>query len=388
LWRFTNFAKLRETGALPMLLSMYQLQAITRVPLEKILNFLNFVMRLYLLWPLFMGGMLVAGVSTYRRWRARAMRVSPCSDGTLVLIVAILVFVTMTVLAGRQMSNSFYRFSSFIIPLVIVAGCAMWTSPRRQGGMAYRAGWLSRPMIPILVLVLCLGVTATKTRIYRNIVPIGLNALEHAAGFLSIDATYAYASSVYFFRQQARTGVSDRPAGQVFGPILKCTYPGARGAYGIVGPHTPIWSMHSGGCCMLPDCKMMSFAFFVMTPAWDRVMWGTPEEAQAALRAAGLNYFLYSHELQIRDPLPLSPLFAPDTIARHFGVRWTDGTTVLLTWPGADTIALDEAWVADYRRAVAASQFVQDFPNAAMKRLFAELRANPQAVIDSPWPQP
>ena len=63
-------------------------------------------------------------------------------------------------------------------------------------------------------------------------------------------------------------------------------------------------------------------------------MFGQPEEAKRALQAADLNYFLFTREDSIADPLPLSPLFTPDNIGRYLGVRWTDGTSVLLTWLG------------------------------------------------------
>jgi hypothetical protein len=160
---------------------------------------------------------------------------------------------------------------------------------------------------------------------------------------------------------------------------LAGTYPGARGAYATVGPHTPIWSLHLDTYCMMPDCKVMNFLYFIMTPSWGHLMWGTPEEGRAALRVAGLNYFLYSRELQILDPLPLSPLFSPDNIARYLGIRWTDGTTALLTWSGPDTTALDEEWIADYRQSVAVSRLVRKFPNAAMKTIFEQLDAAPHS---------
>jgi hypothetical protein len=52
----------------------------------------------------------------------------------------------------------------------------------------------------------------------------------------------------------------------------------------------------------------------------------------------------------------------PDNIARYFGIRWTDGTTTLLTWAGSGTTALDEKWVADYRQSVATSPVCEIFP--------------------------
>ena len=77
---------------------------------------------------------------------------------------------------------------------------------------------------------------------------------------------------------------------------------------------------------------------------------------------AGINYFLFSRELAMIDSLPLSNLFSPDHIADNLALRWTDGTTSLLTWPGAETRPLDDAWVAAYRDAVKNSGSVQSFP--------------------------
>jgi hypothetical protein len=187
------------------------------------------------------------------------------------------------------------------------------------------------------------------------------NALKHAVGVLSIDDAYTHQFS----------GHSVGPWGGI--------YPGARGAYGVVGPHVPIWSMHAETYCMLPGCKMRSFPHFLMGRSWDRVMWGTPEEGETALRADGLNYFLFSRALPIRDPLFFSPLFSPDNISRRLGIRWTDGTSFLLTWYGPETRPLDDAWLAGYRQAVAESPLLP-FRNDMMKASFERLYATPH-----PW---
>jgi hypothetical protein len=109
-------------------------------------------------------------------------------------------------------------------------------------------------------------------------------------------------------------------------------------------------------------------------------MFGTPAQARDALRSANVNYFLFSRENQITDPLPLSPMFRPDDIAKHLGIRWTDGTTTLLTWLGPGVQPLDQAWLADYRQAVEHSDTVRGFPYETMKQIFARLNATPH-----PW---
>ena len=381
-WQFTDFEKLQRTGALPIVLTMPRFGSYTGVPLAKSLHFLNFTSRLYLLWPLVLGGLLVTLTSACQRYRAGATCKRPTSSVAVVLGVVFVVFVVLTVTAGRGASASYFRSASFMVPVMIVAGCALWTATTPLRSLPSVAAALGHPLAPVVVLAVCAVVIVNKTRIDRAITPLGANALRYAVGILSIDDA--------FVRQSDGQPITGRRGDATIaaGALARTTpqarlagiYAGARGAYATVGPHTPIWSLHWDTYCMLPDCKMMNFSFFIMTPSWERLMWGTPEEGRAALRAAGLNYFLYSRELSIIDPLPLSQLFSPDNIARYFGIRWTDGTTTLLTWAGSGTTALDEEWVADYRQSVATSPRVQGFPNAALKTFFEQLSASPH-----PW---
>lgn len=152
-------------------------------------------------------------------------------------------------------------------------------------------------------------------------------------------------------------------------------YPGARGAREVVGPRTLIWSFHSTSFCMLPDCFVASYPGFLMGRDWDRIMFGTPEEAKGALQKAGINYFLFSKELKSADPLLTAPLFSPDLISRYLGIRWTDGTTALLTWLDPDIQPFDESWLQAYRRTAATASSVE-----YLKDVFARLHATPH-----PW---
>jgi hypothetical protein len=320
----------------------------------------------------------IAAAATYTRYRAapavgqvarRGGESARISDAALVLLAALTVFAVLTVVAGRGLSGSYYRFASFIVPVMIVAGIALWTVPLRSHTGASLAVVAGHPVTPLVVLLLCAAVIAGKTpRIGQNILPLAASALKYAAGVLSIDGAFTHPSS----------GHSIGPWGGI--------YPGARGAYAVVGPHVPIWSMHTETYCMLPGCKMRSFPHFLMGRSWDRVMWGTPEEGERALRADGLNYFLFSRGLPIRDPVFFSPLFSPDSISRHLEIRWTDGTSFLLTWPGPETKRLDDDWLAAYRQAVAASP-VREFRNVQMKGVFERLYATPHPwhSVELPW---
>jgi hypothetical protein len=87
------------------------------------------------------------------------------------------------------------------------------------------------------------------------------------------------------------------------------------------------------------------------------ILFGTAAVAEETLRREGLDYFFISTHLDIRDPLICTPLFSPDTIRDHLGVKWTNGTDVLLTWKGPGVEPLSTEWVDKYRTALAASPY-------------------------------
>lgn len=82
-----------------------------------------------------------------------------------------------------------------------------------------------------------------------------------------------------------------------------------------------------------------------------------------------LNYFLFTREDNITDPLPLSALFNPANIGHSLGIRWTDGTSTLLTWLGPNVTPLDPAWIADYSSLVKRSPTVAAYPYTVMKNM-------------------
>ena len=221
-------------------------------------------------------------------------------------------------------------------------------------------------LVPVAVLAGCWS-AAFAVYPTGNFSPILVNAARFAFGGLSIDDAY--------------TDQAHWPGRLPWGGI----YPGARGAYSVVGPHARVWSFHIHSYCMLPDCDLDVFRYVSMTGHDERVLFGTPEEARSALQTAGLNYFLFSNELDIGDPVVGAPLFAPDTIANYFGLRWTDGTTSLLTWIGPDTSPLSKNWIATYCHAVLRSP--SGFYWGAMRHVFEDLypRQHPWGGLDLPW---
>src|SRR5262249_3228139 len=155
-WKFADVERLYQWGALPKALWWHrQLTGFWGVPFERSTNFLYFVLRFYLLWPLFFGGALVACIAGYARYSAGHFGCRAVSNAALVLTAAFLVFVAFAVTEGRGLSTSFYRFSSFMVPVVIVAGIAMWTAPIRHPARASGLAMVERPLVPFIVLASC-----------------------------------------------------------------------------------------------------------------------------------------------------------------------------------------------------------------------------------------
>jgi len=71
---------------------------------------------------------------------------------------------------------------------------------------------------------------------------------------------------------------------------------------------------------------------------------------------AGSRSQLFSVHEGLPDPRSpaLQPLFAPETIGRYLGVKWSDNSTFLLTWIGPDTMPIGPDFLDAYTRLRAA----------------------------------
>jgi hypothetical protein len=380
-WPFADVEKLYANGSLPMVIELYRgtrTLAATAYPLFSLptgkLIIQSF--RLDLFYLLIVPATALAGASILTKQKSddrnfpifgNALRfnafiiVSACAFAALLICLGI----------GRTQPVSFHRYSTFTVPIIILMGVTLWSV-----GID-RKNWLTKiagnRWTPIAVTASCLLTIVIETRLNRH-PDVVVGSMAYATGMRSIDDAYVRRGSWGYHL----------PWGAI--------YPGSRAAYAIVGPHTPIWSLHVHSYCMLPDCQMESFISFNMTGNWYRVMFGSAEEAKKTLQRAGINYFLYSRELAgpglgITDLLPLSKLFSPDHIAEHLALRWTDGTTSLLTWPGPDTQPLDDDWIAGYREGIGHSTRIKNFPLNAMGDILQRYNAmpHPWKPIPLPW---
>jgi hypothetical protein len=129
--------------------------------------------------------------------------------------------------------------------------------------------------------------------------------------------------------------------------------PGALAAAQQLPPHTPIWSTNLESYCMAPGCLIESAISFKMSGRLDDILDGDPPLAKKRLQEAGLNYFLFMTDTRLRDLLPYSRLFEPGTIGQYLGIKWTDGSTFLLTWIGPDTRPIGPAFISEYKKQLA-----------------------------------
>jgi hypothetical protein len=363
-WPVTDVEKLHRWGALPMVLIFHWgfagLGALVVTAADTIRLLLK-TLRLEMFGPLLAAGLLTGGFALARR-RARL----PRDTLVPVLTTALLVTVAIALSEGRQQAVSFYRSTSFVLPLVLLIGVLLIERGRRAAGTS-AARWAGDARLPAVAVIACLVTAFISYHPRRSPADVILDAAGLTVGRYSIDRAY--------------TTQEGWPGRRTWGAI----HPAARAAYAIAGPQRRIMSMHSETYCMLPGCLVVTWPAFAL-PDWDRLMFGTPEEGREVLRAAGVDYFLFSPALYLYDPLPLSPLFSPDHIGRYLALRWTDGEASLLTWLGPDTTPLDAEWIARYRRAVEGSDVVQSFPYGTVRDVYAALRASPHPWRPFPLP--
>ena len=368
-WSFTNIEKLNQWGALPWVIELYWRHLAMlgdRLPLSQATKLLDQSSRLDLIYP-FIDGAIIVGIVACAirlrtgRWSGRLN----APHQTLILLAVVPVFVALAVTEGLIQYDSFYRYATFAVPLMLVSAVSISGLPISEANERFKeiAHHRHTPTVVFLLCLLTLIIATHPGRFFRTTLP---DAARFAAGAMSIDEAY----SSYPLTDNA-------------------IYPGARSAYAIVGPRTPMLSFQAT-FCMLPECLIENYSSFII-PGWPTVMFGRPEEARAALQAGGLNYFLLTTDFPIRDSLVWSPLFSPDNISKYLGIRWTDGTTTLLTWLGPDTAPLDEAWLKVYRQAVDGARIVQvrsvrQFPYEAIKQIYARLNATPHPWKSFPLP--
>jgi hypothetical protein len=209
--------------------------------------------------------------------------------------------------------------------MAVMAGCA-WLFTARLRGRRDPWAWT---ILPIVLLLAVIGTWQGKYHWSRPLPKQTANALRFLSGRFSLADAYSHAGGGY-----------------PFGGIN----PEALAAAQQVPYGTPIWSTNVESYCMVPGCLIESVVSFKMSGRLDDILGDDPDLAKQRLQDAGLNYFLFMKDHRLLDLLPFSRLFAPDTIGRYLGVKWTDGSTYLLTWIGPQTTPLGSDFLDAYMR--------------------------------------
>jgi hypothetical protein len=354
LWNFANLQKLQHWGVLFELMAWHQrateLQAHTILWSWDVVPLVATFLRFDIWWPFMVGTLPLFGMQFYR-YGMRFMPDLQATDRTFrILALYLLAIILFAVFAGgRSEAISFYRFSSFSYGVMMCVALLTWrvalASPHSESvtSSTGRTLWIA-------IAFMAASVTAIT-------VPLHIKSLRN---FDHVQSIFANASDVWsgnFSLKDAYRNQQGWPGSMASGGI----YPGMEIPWKIAGPGTRIWSFHVHSYCMLPDCNMQGFFSMRFSPHWQTVFFDTPAHAASVLRIEGLNYFFFSKELDLRDPLPNAPLFSPEHIAGHLAIRWTDGTSYLLTWPGPDTRPIGRTFLDAYSAAIKRSSTVQGF---------------------------
>jgi hypothetical protein len=370
--RFANFARLDSWGVLPQLISiLWILDNLNAVApsfgwdsLYQVARF----MRLNIFWP-YLAAPLVAIALSLRKSKTgstggnavpRSIALQTFTRiGTLVAVLA-----TISLVGGQVRNISYLRFSTFFVPLLVLLTISVtalvFTRKKNE-----HPGKTASIALPLAMLAGVLVYWQTATGWGHSAFDAARNAVLFATGRYSLADAYK----------------------RIPGP--SALNPGALAAAQQLPPNTPIWSTSLETFCMAPGCLIESVVSFKMSGRLDEILGGKPDRAKKLLQEAGLNYFLFSKDFRLRDLLPHSKLFAPDTIADYLGVKWSDGSTYLLTWRGPGTKPISAEFLEDYKQRLdrpeeswflfkkLAQQIIEISPALRSEKASATLRAIP-----------
>jgi hypothetical protein len=159
-------------------------------------------------------------------------------------------------------------------------------------------------------------------------------------------------------------------------------HPGVQAAMKHVEQGARVWSTNVGSHCAIPGCIIESVFSFKLSANFNEILSGTPAEAKKILQQEKLNYFLVSREFQLSDVLPFSHLFSLKNIGKYFGIKWTDGTTYLLTWKENTNTPIGPEFLALYKDLLARA----DHPWFRFREFVPELNYTMKLLENSPHP--
>jgi hypothetical protein len=368
--RFADVGRLDRWGVIPQVIAVAWIRdnylALAPPFGSGVFNQLFQFMRLRGLWPFLIGPIIAAiviyAVDRFAPWkRPRFSDASAASfaGATAARLGALLLFfIAIALLVGRAQSISFERLSTFFVPLLVLfaIACSAWLL---NGKLQSRGDPWLWTVLPAVLLIAVLGAWQGKDHWSRRLPVETADSLRFLSGRFSLADAYMHATSGYTF-------------GAINPEALKAA---RQVPYG-----TPIWSTNVDSYCMVPGCLIEDVISFKMSGRLDDILGGDPELAKQRLQEAGLNYFLFMKDYRILDLLPYSRLFAPETIGRYLGVKWSDDSTFLLTWNGPDTTPIGPDFLDAYTRLRAAPDALQWFKFDELAPLIATIAPRMRAA--------
>ena len=330
-WKFANLERLHQWGVIPNVMMVawirdnYDLVAVPWEP-KTIWDQLVSFTRMDALKTALLAvgvGLILDWVITIRDPKRFADSVprSQVAVRTVlgILGLVILVFMLLSVFVGHSQATSFFRFSSFFFPLLLLFISASWIY------LCARLKWTLH-LLPVLMAGL---VIFSWHHWSSHVKKVSRHAVSFATGSYSLSDAYSHQIS-----------------GLPFGGIN----PSAYAAMQQVPLGSRVWSTNVDSYCMAPNCQVESTISFKLSSNLNEILSGKPAEAKAILQREGLNYFIVSKNSVLIDLLPFSQLFKPSVIGQYLGIKWTDGSTYLLTWRDANTKPINASFLRSYKK--------------------------------------
>ncbi len=384
-WPIIDLKRLREWGMLPevVLLMLGRLSmAQSRLPLfsDEMWDFLQRIVRDEVLHRLFVYTALATGLAVVARVAMRIFRATglsmpaPPTDPTVrasspglafaVGVAFLAATFAVALVAGSTQSVSFVRYTSFLLPTALGMAATVWLLILSSLPKVFGLRFAIRYLAPVALLVLTLN--GAFAGYGGPFVAALTNAARFVTGKFSIYDSYV-----------DQSGWPGRgPDGAI--------RPWAFAAWKQLGPGTRFWVFDTHTYCMLPDCRPEAMMSFRLSPHLLDILFGTAPAAREILQREGLNYFLFTMEDRISDPLLCSALFAPDHVAEYFGTKWRDSGHALLTWLGPGVEPLSPELLEGYRAQLRTQSCGHE---PILRELAKQLPANPRwgADLIMPW---
>lgn len=378
-WPIINFNKIANWGVLPEIMFVHWTKTMLvagqlTLTFDMVYKLISYL-RLDVWWPLLLTTAVLLVLDSALSYVRRSKNSVLDWPALFALGSFIALIGSLSLVVGRDQPISFYRFTSFSYAPTLCFCLVLLSAVTRRRLQQLMAVALFGSIVWVYVEKFDrimerseLVHAASGYYVTDNIKSVLTNGIKFARGKLSIADAYK--------NQQGWPG--RMPTGGI--------YPASQAVWEHLPRHTRIWSMHVHSYCMLPDCHMEGFMSYRFSRHFENVYFGEPKVAANLLKDEGLNYFFYSNDLNLTDPLPLAPLFSPKHIAEYFGIAWTDGESTLLTWKENANFSIDKQWIDKYRKHVQDAPIIKSFPGSQMRTVLQDAHKNGRVLPqDIPW---